>query len=74
MKHNVFSGFSSPFFGKKISFPHFVSYLEHQGYFFSPRIFNSSPGEYCVQSQNAICAMFLQSIAGVQHLASALSQ
>lgn len=73
MKHNVFSGFSSPFFGKKYLFL-ISSLIWSTKVIFSPHIFNSSPGEYCVQSQNAICAMFLQSIAGVQHLASALSQ
>lgn len=73
MKHNVFSGFSSPFFGKKYLFL-ISSLIWSTKVIFPPRIFNSSPGEYCVQSQNAICAMFLQSIAGVQHLASALSQ
>lgn len=44
MKHNVFSGFSSLFFWKKISFPHFVSYLEHQGYFFPPAFLIQVPG------------------------------
>lgn len=42
-------------------------------FFFFFHIINSTLGEYCVQSQNDECAMFLQSIAEVQRLASALS-